>query len=505
MGLVIGARAAVHKQGPTRNAFFNFTKQMFGAGILALPHAFKQSGLMLGIAVYVLATLLCSDSMVLLCRVKQEARRRLLAERDDECADTGASSPTNDDDDDDPSSSSSLAHLDTYCGLAKHVFSRRCPPRAARRVYACVAALVVVTELCFCSGWVIVASDNIAVVAASQGHPVARARVAFALFPVIAALACIPFLKDLWGLSVFGLVVYCGGVMGLVYGYLGHSSAHGRLPPPSYPVRDAVWPTLPFFFGQALYSLEAILMALPIEGSMRSPRKVGRVIWGGMAIYGSLAGAFGAIAYAFGLGACDVDGGGALVTDCLPRRPGHRYYALTVGVRLALAATMVLGYPCILYPISEILEENFLPGLARGEAAAEEQAAVARRTKESRQGPSSSSWCRPRSWKRPSRVALQRSALRTGEVLVTCVVAASFTNFAVFSSLVGALFVALAGFVLPPVLHVALFGGLRAAWRDPRAGPRRCLLNLALVGFGTVACVLGTKSALQAALAPATK
>ena len=50
---------------------------------------------------------------------------------------------------------------------------------------------------------------------------------------------------------------------------------------------------------------------------------------------------FGAVAYAFGLGACNVDGGGALVTDCLPRVPGHRYYGLTVGVRLALAGTMV--------------------------------------------------------------------------------------------------------------------------------------------------------------------
>ena len=197
---------------------------------------------------------------------------------------------------------------------------------------------------------------------------------------------------------------------------------------------------------------------------------------------------FGAVAYAFGLGACNVDGGGALVTDCLPRVPGHRYYGLTVGVRLALAGTMVVGYPCILYPISEILEENFLPGLARGE----ERARCESREQE---GAAAASWWAAR---RPSRLALRRCALRTAEVLVTCVVAATFTNFAVFSSLVGALFVALAGFVLPPVLHVVLLGGPRAARRA--AGPLRLLLDAALVGFGTCACVLGTKSAVQEAL-----
>ena len=207
---------------------------------------------------------------------------------------------------------------------------------------------------------------------------------------------------------------------------------------------------------------------------------------------------FGAVAYAFGLGACAVDGGGALVTDCLPRVPGHRYYGLTVGVRLALAGTMVVGYPCILYPISEILEENFLPGLARGE----ERARCESREQEGAAAAAASSWCpNAASWwaaRCPSRLALRRCALRTAEVLVTCVVAATFTNFAVFSSLVGALFVAVAGFVLPPVLHVVLLGGPRAARRA--AGPLRLLLDAALVGFATCAGVLGTKSAVQEAL-----
>tara|TARA_B110000091_G_C13475155_1_gene333772 strand:+ start:121 stop:498 length:378 start_codon:yes stop_codon:yes gene_type:complete len=46
--------------------------------------------------------------------------------------------------------------------------------------------------------------------------------------------------------------------------------------------------------------------------------------------------------------------------------------------------------------------------------------------------------------------------LRIVVVLGTCVVATAVNNFAKFSSLVGALLVSVAGFVLPPLLHIQM-------------------------------------------------
>jgi len=71
--------------------------------------------------------------------------------------------------------------------------------------FKAVAVLVVVLELAFCTGWVIVASDNISIVV---GNGLTRADVAARLFPVIGALACIRWLRQLWFLSLLGVIIY---------------------------------------------------------------------------------------------------------------------------------------------------------------------------------------------------------------------------------------------------------------------------------------------------------
>eukprot|EP00755_Sulcionema_specki_P033080 Sspe_Gene.100033::Locus_74509_Transcript_1_1_Confidence_1.000_Length_568::g.100033::m.100033 len=61
-------------KGSTPSAFFNFFKSMFGAGVLALPHAMTWSGLTSGIVGYSIVAFVCWFSIYLLIKSIQEAR-----------------------------------------------------------------------------------------------------------------------------------------------------------------------------------------------------------------------------------------------------------------------------------------------------------------------------------------------------------------------------------------------------------------------------------------------
>ena len=57
----------------TFNASTVFFKSLFGAGVLALPHAFATVGLPLALCVYVVVCLLCCGTVWLLLMAKQYA------------------------------------------------------------------------------------------------------------------------------------------------------------------------------------------------------------------------------------------------------------------------------------------------------------------------------------------------------------------------------------------------------------------------------------------------
>lgn len=84
---------------------------------------------------------------------------------------------------------------------------------------------------------------------------------------------------------------------------------------------------------------------------------------------------------------------------------------------------------------------------------------------------------------------LKQAALRVGAVACTCLVASAFEDISVFSSLVGALLVTLAGFVLPPIVHWNM--------RDSSTHWTSMVLDVVLILFGLTACAMGTTSAVQ--------
>ena len=255
----------VQAQGKTFFALANFFKQLFGAGILALPRAFASAGLASGITIFSGVLVLCACSLVLLVHVKQTVRARMHSIA--QLARGGHGSAA----EEEAAAEAVEAEIGTYPALARFLCGRWAWPP--------VAFAVCTLELAFCAGWVIVASGCIATVGeqsslkstaagaflATQWHVVAI------MFPILCGLSLIRFLRDMWWLSVGGFFVYLFGVIGVVLfnivaatplsgggggalanGTSGSGSGSGTVGPASVPI--VAWD--PRFAGTALYALE---------------------------------------------------------------------------------------------------------------------------------------------------------------------------------------------------------------------------------------------------------
>ena len=484
------------REGSSLAAYVTLTKTMFGAGVLGLPHAFTNAGLWSGLLLYVVILACCTWSMVAVVQCKFRIERIY-----------GMS-------------------VETYTGLARFLFGS----------VGSWATLVmgVTMELCFCTAWVVAACANLEIVLEPVVGPgvVTRAGLAGLSMPFLVILSMIRYLKDLWILSAIGLFVYTVGVMGTVFFFIatntealnnGSASSSSPSAAPIQAVGSAQG--LALFVGQAAYTLEAILVAMPVAASIRNPRQnAPRVIVAGILTYGTVCAIFGAVASVYGLGRCAADHGGVLVTDCEPAG------TLTTIVRVALASTLLITYPGMLFPATEILEEVLGIGLVvsaadpegRGGSGDVDDSAGGNENSTAGEGvPSSSSSSSASSSAKPVRyhpleqdttdrtgggghsssssssssssaatidlcpcwlskkgdvgkrrhcvltvtlADLKRFSLRVAEVGLTCLVAAYAQNFALFSGLVGALLVTSMGFIFPAAMH------LRLSLCAPRAG-----------------------------------
>ena len=461
-------------KGSTLASFFNFFKQLFGAGLLALPHAFLWSGLTGGIICYVLVLGLCCYSQQLLvqCLLEAKARQRQslvvisppnVRESLTQPLTTTKSSARD---------TSTTINLNSYTNLVQYVTN-------SRAAAAATGILVCVLELCFCVGWVIVVVQNLQIVfgpgefALGQYFPelAAWSRHIWTLgivFPVIAALCCIPYMTQLWPLSFFGLVIYLVGIIGFL---LVHMAVDGRWQPPSNSTNVSStlfltqvdmettpsgsgpplpnffsgikWSTLTKFIGVAAYSLESVLMVIPTVESMRHPEHSEIVITSGIVLCAFVVLSFAAPAYVLGYGDCGTQG--TMVTDCLPAS------IMATVVRGSLAVTLSVGYPVLLFPVSTTLE-GWLGFVKKSSSSSSSSSSNNNNNNNNNNNSSSSS----SSSCRCSPLRVKQITLRVVVVLGTCVVATAVNNFAKFSSLVGALLVSVAGFVLPPLLHIQM-------------------------------------------------
>ena len=288
----------------TTNAVITFFKGMFGAGILTIPHAFSSTGVILGVCSFTITGTICLITMMVLIECK-----KIIYEKTQKKVD-----------------------VQSYEELAGIVFG----PIGFRVVEFIQAFLTLV----FCTGFMIVILQNMEAIFPK----IARVWLALSVLPIVSILSWIPSMKDMWMVSVFGLIVYLVGVIGITLFYSYHE-------PDSLEKSDYMelkWKGIPHFFGVSIYSLEGINLTLSIASSMKSRRKPGFVMILGMFGYITVTILYSIIAYIHGYGKCDT------ITQCLPQGE----IEVTI-LQCALIIALIFTHPVYLIVASEIFENAY--------------------------------------------------------------------------------------------------------------------------------------------------
>nr|XP_054343451.1 proton-coupled amino acid transporter 1 isoform X1 [Pongo pygmaeus] len=165
---------------------------------------------------------------------------------------------------------------------------------------------LIVTQLGFCCVYFVFLADNFKqVIEAANGTtnnchnnetviltPTMDSRLYMLSF--LPFLVLLVFIRNLRALSVFSLLANITMLVSLVMIY---QFIVQRIPDPSHLPLVAPWKTYPLFFGTAIFSFEGIGMVLPLENKMKDPRKFPLILYLGMVIVTILYISLGCLGY----------------------------------------------------------------------------------------------------------------------------------------------------------------------------------------------------------------
>ncbi|NXI47557.1 S36A1 protein, partial [Galbula dea] len=156
-----------------------------------------------------------------------------------------------------------------------------------------VGLFLIVTQLGFCCVYFVFMADNLRqVIAAANGTtndcspnrtvvmtPTMDSRLyMLSLLPFVVLLTFIQNLKVLSIFSMLANVAMLGSLV-MVYQYIVRD-----IPDPRNLPLAAPWKTYPLFFGTAIYAFEGIGVVLPLENKMKNPRQFPVILYVGMTI-----------------------------------------------------------------------------------------------------------------------------------------------------------------------------------------------------------------------------
>uniref|UniRef100_K3X1R2 Amino acid transporter transmembrane domain-containing protein n=1 Tax=Globisporangium ultimum (strain ATCC 200006 / CBS 805.95 / DAOM BR144) TaxID=431595 RepID=K3X1R2_GLOUD len=279
-----------------------------GSGVLGFPFAFKQTGIILGLALLVLVGVISTFCMLLVVKCKYKLKSRGVH----------------------------VAHYGQIGHFAMGTSGQ-----------LLVNFALIVSQTGFAVAYLIFIATN-----AHTYFSVSKEAVVLACLPFLIVLSLLKHIKELaWvalaadTMNFFGLAI----VYMTDFSLIDLSSAR---------TSELNWlgtlSSIPFFFGIATYCFSGIGMILPLEKAMENKAHFPRILMLTVALIGSIYASFGISGYlAFGESTEDV------VTLNIQ---GHGGLATTV--KLFLCAGLFFAYPMMLFPVFEVLQPAILKNVS---------------------------------------------------------------------------------------------------------------------------------------------
>lgn len=377
------------------NIFVSF----IGAGMLGLPFAYKESGIMEGAIIMALVGYLSVSAMLMLVDCKyailssggRAGGRSIIMETK-----VPLIPPDSTDDEDDDERHPPIPSTDlTYGDVGLYALG----PGGKRLV----DIAIVVSQLGFCCGYLIYLCKNLNTYVSGVSQQL------WLLF-LLPPLYFLTLLRHLNKLAIFSLFAQFSNVLALTVVFWFDFSHSEEVPftPKEFSIKG-----FPFFFAVAIYCYEGAGMILSLEESMAEHmrekfRSIFVCTMGGLT---TLYICFGVSGYAsFGPHTMDI------ITLNLPHGQGSIIDFAAV-VKICLGVSLFFTYPMMLFPVTHLLDKSlgFTSAPHRG------------------------------------------NVVRLVLVAMTGVVVSAVPNFAVLMSLIGATCCTLLAFILPAAFHLSIF------------------------------------------------
>lgn len=228
---------------PTSNleTMIHLLKGNIGTGILAMPDAFKNAGLYVGLFGTLLMGVICTHCMHVLVACSHELCKRQQRPSLSFSEVVAASFQTG------------PPGVQRYANLARNLIN----------------TFLVITQLGFCCVYFVFVAVNLQEVVAHYFFKLdIRVFLILMLIPMV-LMNLVRELKYITPASLVASLLTVGG-LGIIFVYILHDLPHTDTVKPY-----ASWQTLPLYFGTAIYAFEGIGVVLPLENNMKTPEAFG--------------------------------------------------------------------------------------------------------------------------------------------------------------------------------------------------------------------------------------
>ena len=291
-----------------RQSYANTFIAFIGAGILGLPYAFSQVGVMLGLIILCSVAVISTYTMLLLVTTKDKLVR-------DGLVDGGS--------------------VITYGVLGKVLLGERGK--------SFVDFCLVFSQVGFSIAYLVFICQNF-----NDMFGWSNGRVVFLAFP---ALCLLVMLRSLKKLAPFSLIADVANLIGLATVYLVDFE---YVPLQHHSITQFDWSAFFFFVGVSVYCYEGFGLILPLENAMQDKKKFPRVLKNTITVVTGLYASFGIFGYlAF---ASDTN---EIITLNMPGS------TVATIVKFSLCIGLYLTYPIMIFPVVEILEKPIVSLITR--------------------------------------------------------------------------------------------------------------------------------------------